>query len=194
MISFLLQQVPEKQALAISPEILSGPVTFSLSWFYCYWLWEEWPPAYSSHTSYGRDKIRRLIFHLMLKNSMEAVCSYSERCRSDLQRSERRHELDIMYEKVFEICTQAFCINLAGFVNWALVGCMLGECYFIISRCVWRDISRKVKVMWRGQVWWPIFWIQHSAFTHPIHYLRVAPYLTLDRSEIKAVMIEGQRI
>ncbi len=34
----------------------------------------------------------------------------------------------------------------------------------------------------------------HSAFTYPIHYLRVAPYLTLDRSEIKAVMIEGQRI
>ncbi len=193
MISFLLQQVPEKQALAISPEILSGPVTFSLSWFYCYWLWEEWPPAYSPYTSYGRDKIRRLIFHLMLKNSMEAVFSYSEMCRSDLQRSKRRHKLDIMYEKVFEICTRAFCINLAGFVNWPLVGCML-ENAISSSAGVFggtfqgneSDVTQPSMVTH--------FLNSHSAFTHPIHYLRVAPYLTLDRSEIKAVMIEGQRI
>lgn len=81
----------------------------------------------------------------MLKNSVEAVFSYL-RCHSDLQKSERRHKLDIMYEKVFEIYTLAFCMNRAGFVNWALVGCMLGECHFIISRCVWRDISRTVSV------------------------------------------------
>ncbi len=124
---------------------------------------------------------------------MEAVCSYSEMCRSDLQRSERRHKLDIIYEKVFEICTRAFSINLADL----LIDPWLDAC--------WENAISSSAGVFGGtfqgsesDVTQPSmvthFLNSHSAFTHPIHYLRVAPYLTLDRSEIKAVMIEGQRI